>query len=140
MSNLQNAEVALDQEEQGLKGKKEKLEATEKEVAKATSAAQELQAKFQEEMGNSEHIDINEGNVLMYVKPSDELQGRWLLMEAKKKSIEECIQTLKKFYEDKTITLAVLLDAVRRLSLKEFMCIYKKEKLEKHTRRIQQKQ
>ncbi len=130
VANLQKAEAAINQDESDLETKKLRLVEKRQELEKTTEDSRKLQVKIQTEIEKSESIDIHEDNVLEFVKPSTGLHEVWLKKEAKKKSIDECMLELKKMYEDRNITLPMLLDSVRRLSFKEFMCIYKKAKAE----------
>ena len=128
--NLQKAEGVINQDESEIETKRMRVAEKTKEVGKAMDEAKKLQAKVQAEIAKSESIDINEENVLNYVKPSTELHELWLKQEAKRKSIDASVQALKKLYEDKNVRLDVFTDSVRRLASKEFFCIYKKAKLE----------
>ena len=92
-------------------------------------------AKASEELSNSNVLilsmidtvskgEIKEETVLDFVQGSDPLHDKWVKKESKKSAYEECIMQLKKTFEDKLIPLHVLLENTRKLSEKQFMCIY----------------
>ena len=130
VANLQRIEKVLNEDEQVMTMGKARLQEKRKDIDKATKEAVAFSETLRESLDKSEKIDVNEGNVLQYVKPSDELQERWLRIEAKRRSIESTIYLSKKLFEDKNIKLDQLLDTVGKLASKEHKCIYKKIKIE----------
>lgn len=130
VENMQRLEVAMNKEEQEVEGKEKRLADKRKELEKATEEARELKDKIKAELEKSDKVDITKENVLVYVKPMNQVHDCWLKAESKRKSIEACMLLLKKLYEDKTIKLEVFLESVRKFSVKEFVNIYKKSKFE----------
>ena len=75
---------------------------------------------------SGEKKELNEENIFKFVKGNNVYQDRWIELDCKIAAITECMQQMKKSYEDKAITLQQLLDITNNLSRKEFICIYKK--------------
>ena len=81
-------------------------------------------------------VEIQETNVLAFIKPASLLQEKWIDIESKRAALEECLMQLKKAYEDKVVSLLEFLDSTRKLSATAFLCMYKKV----HIEQLQRKQ
>ena len=140
VSNLQKIEKIINDDESSIATKTLRLQEKQQEVMKAISELQTYKAKLQEELTKSASITVTEDNVTEFVKPATELQEIWLKQESKRKSRDNCIQLLRKLYEDKSISLNVFLECTERMASREFKCIYKKSKIEGLIRREERAQ
>ncbi len=130
VENLQKLEVMMNREEQEAEGKMTLLATKREELARTTQEATTVCETLRTQMESSEKVDINRDNVLVYVKPANQVHDFWLKAESKRRSIEACLMLIKKQYEDKFIKLEMFLDLSRKLATKEFVEIYKKAKFE----------
>lgn len=135
VSSLQKIEGAMNSDESSLATKMLCLGEKQKELDKAIVDGKDFHQRLQAEAAKYQNINVTEENVMEFVKPTTELYDLWLKQEAKRKSRENCIQVVRKLYEDKKITLPVFLDLVDKLASKEFTNIYKKNRFETLIRR-----
>lgn len=135
VASLQKVEATINSNESSLATKRLCLKEKQEELNKAIRDAKEYQDDLQVEIAKSEKVIITEDNVTEYVKAATELQALWLKQEAKRKSRDGCMQMLKKLYEDKNISLETFLKRIEKLATREFIAIYKKNKLEGLIRR-----
>jgi len=133
--NLQKIEFSVNTNESNLATKKLVLDQKQQELERTVIEGRDFQRKLQTESARLNNITITEENVTDFVKPTSELYDLWLKQEVKRKSRDNCMQIIKKLYEDKKITLAVFLNQIDKLASKEFTNIYKKNKLEGMIRR-----
>eukprot|EP00826_Nyctotherus_ovalis_P034696 TRINITY_DN2910_c0_g5_i2.p5 TRINITY_DN2910_c0_g5~~TRINITY_DN2910_c0_g5_i2.p5 ORF type:complete len:107 (-),score=35.50 TRINITY_DN2910_c0_g5_i2:81-401(-) len=92
--------------------------------------AEVFQEHLKAELTKQQSIPITEKNVMEMVKPKTELYDLWLKQEAKRKSRESCMLMMRKLYESRKIGLEVFVNEIDQLASKEFVNIYKKNKLE----------
>lgn len=137
VSNLQKIEVQIAKNEMFLEASQKKLGEKTTETIKKTQETYSLITKLREDLTKSEKLVINEGNILNFMKPAGELEERWLRSESKLQGLEFSIQQAKRAYEEKSIKIEEFLDLMRRLTSKKFLCLYKKQRLEKMQKRQQ---
>lgn len=135
VGSLQKVEATINNNESNLAGKKLQLQEKKQELDKAISDGNEFQGKLKAEAAKFKSVTITEDNVINFVKPTTELYDLWLKQEVKRKSRDNCMQIIRKLYEDKKITLATFLNQIDKLASKEFTNIYKKNKFEGMIRR-----
>ncbi len=99
-------------------------------VIQATDNLRNLNAtltKFREE---SMRVSQMADGPLAYMKANNVYQEMWLERNWKCAAIDACILQLKKAFSDRLIDLHTFLEYTRKLSAKQFKCIYAKSSLE----------
>jgi predicted ribonuclease YlaK len=132
---LQKIEATINNDENNLEIKKILLYEKQQELEKAIIEGKDFQKRVKTEAAKLKSVTITEENVADFVKPTSELYNLWLKQEVKRKSRDNCMQIIRKLYEDKKITLAIFLNQIDKLASKEFTNIYKKAKFEGLIRR-----
>jgi hypothetical protein len=113
--------------EKVLAEKKQQIEAKKQAIANSIVDLQKMTVQLKKIGAVKE---ITPENALQFVKGASDLHEKSLELDQKKLALEESVMQLKKAYEEKVITLQELLEWSRKMFDKEFMCIYKKKKVE----------
>ena len=121
--NLQTIETVINNNESDIQYKIDLLEANMEKMMAKNKEIKGLTAEMNKELERTKKISINEKNVDDSIKPSNNLYEMWAKKEAKRRSLENCIQMIRKYYEDKLITLNMFIDTIGRLSTKQFKCL-----------------
>ena len=130
ISSLQKIEQFINNKGSYIEGKILNLKKKLQEIESALNDAKEYKEKVTAKVNELKNINITEENVTEYVKPKTELYELWLQQKVKRQSRDNCMQMLRKLYEDKKISLSLFLNQTTLLASKEFTNIYKKNKLE----------
>ena len=130
ISSLQKIEQFINNKGSYVEGKILNLKKKLQEIESALNDAKEYKEKVTAKVNELKNINITEENVTEYVKPKTELYELWLQQKVKRQSRDNCMQMLRKLYEDKKISLSLFLNQTTLLASKEFTNIYKKNKLE----------
>jgi hypothetical protein len=131
VNSLQKVEQIINNDESNIKGKILNLNKKLQEIKSTLNDAKEYKEKVRTEINKFQNINITEENVTEYVKPKTELYRLWLEQEVKRMSRDNCMWMIKKLYESKKISLPTFLYQIDLLASKEFVNIYKKNKLER---------
>ena len=113
---------------------KKKLFLEKKETISKTSESLVQQSTIlQATIEKTDKLEIRPDNIFSFINAGNSFQEKWIEQEAKRASIDECIVLLKKAFEDntKTINVSTLIEKTRKLSSKQFKCIYKKLRIER---------
>jgi len=126
--SLQKIEAVINKDESELATKKLVLDGKQQELERVVIEGRDFQRKLQAEAARLDNITITEENVTDFVKPTSELYDLWLKQEVKRRSRDNCMQIIRKLYEDKKINLPIFLNQIDKLASKEFTNIYKKDR------------
>jgi len=131
VANLQKVEEAINKDYNTCKSKRMQLEEYIEDINKKTEEVKEAIKVIKDESAKSKESGITKLDLIKDVEHASELHKMWIDKEKKRRTIESCMQVLKKYFENKSIPLNVFIDNTQRLAAKEFGYIYKKNKYEK---------
>jgi len=131
VANLQKVEEAINKDYNTCKSKRMQLEEYIEDINKKTEEVKEAIKVIKDESAKSKESGIMESDLLEDVEPASELHKMWIHKETKRRTIESCMQVLKRYFENKSIPFSVFIDNTQRLAAREFGYIYKKNKYEK---------
>lgn len=130
VNGLQAVEANINKDESNMLTKILQIARERQELQGEIHEAEEFRERLEAELAKQQSAPVTEENVMEVVRPKTELYELWLKQEAKRKSRESCMLMIRKLYENRKISLEVLVNETDQLASKEFVNIYKKNKLE----------
>ena len=129
--------MELGRTEAALQASDAKVEQTKKEYITKQEQIATFKAKMQQALEGAyyqqfvvESPGIDETNFENFVQPKSVYHKTWLRLKSKKDALEDCFMQTKRAFEDKLISLAELIEAIRKIATKQFLCIYKLQALQ----------
>ncbi len=136
LDEVDQNEPTIEGNAQAIDDKIKELGARKDEVVRATENLAKMNAMLASLLESSGKAEAKEDGPFELLRPSNVYQEKWLEKDWKAESINACTLQLKKAFSDKLIDLRTFLECTRKLSTKQFKCLYVKSVLERKYRMV----